>query len=70
MAGMTVHEQIQAYRQLSSAVRLARYRELRSQLDALIAQGQGDSEAADAVRDALDPYWYALTAEEEEEVRA
>jgi hypothetical protein len=43
---------------------LAQYLELEEKLKELIAQGKGDSEEADEIRDQMDEPWYALTPEE------
>jgi hypothetical protein len=46
----------------SSNLRL--YRRMTAKLVRMIADGQGDSEAADALRDEMDPVWMTLTKEE------
>ncbi len=39
------------------------------QLDALMAEGKGDSPEADAVREQMDEPWYAMTEQEQQRVR-
>jgi len=43
---------------------LVLYRKMTAKLVKMIADGLGDSEAADALRDEMDPVWYRLTPEE------
>ena len=44
-------------------------RKLHRDLVALIDAGQGDDDAAEAVRDRMEPLWHAMTAAEQEEHR-
>ena len=46
------------------------YRQLLAQLREMIAAGQGDSDAADELRDQMDVPWTQLTAEQLEEIES
>ena len=44
------------------------YKRLLTELDRLIAEGKGDDEEAEAVRDQMDGPWYRLSREEIEHI--
>ena len=44
------------------------YKRLLTELDRLIAEGKGDDEEAEAVRDRMDGPWYRLSSEEIEHI--
>ena len=44
------------------------YERLLVEIDRLIADGKGDNEEAEAVRDQMDPPWYRLSSEETDHI--